>query len=60
MNGGTGVILSAHVSLRLAYFAYGAEEQKQKYLIPWQRGKIGAFGLEPNAKCWWNWKQPLF
>lgn len=32
-------------------FAYGTEEQKQKYLIPLAKGeKIGAFGLtEPNA-----------
>lgn len=52
VDGGTGVILSAHVSLG-AYpiFAYGTEEQKQKYLIPLAKGeKIGAFGLtEPNA-----------
>ena len=52
VDGGTGVILSAHVSLG-AYpiFAYGTEEQKQKYLVPLAKGeKIGAFGLtEPNA-----------
>ena len=52
VDGGTGVILSAHVSLG-AYpiFEYGTEEQKQKYLVPLAKGeKIGAFGLtEPNA-----------
>lgn len=52
VDGGTGVILSAHVSLG-AYpiFAYGTEEQKKKYLVPLAKGeKIGAFGLtEPNA-----------
>ena len=52
VDGGTGVILSAHVSLG-AYpiYAFGTEEQKQKYLVPLAKGeKIGAFGLtEPNA-----------
>ncbi|MGH4137838.1 acyl-CoA dehydrogenase family protein [Clostridium sp.] len=52
VDGGTGVILSAHTSLG-AYpiFAYGTEEQKQKYLIPLANGeKLGAFGLtEENA-----------
>nr|WP_315023449.1 acyl-CoA dehydrogenase family protein [uncultured Aminipila sp.] len=52
VDGGTGVILSAHTSLG-AYpiFAYGTEEQKQKYLVPLAKGeKIGAFGLtEENA-----------
>lgn len=52
VDGGTGVILSAHVSLG-AYpvFAYGTEEQKLKYLVPMAKGeKLGAFGLtEPNA-----------
>ena len=46
------MILSAHVSLgSWPFFAYGTEEQKQKYLVPLARGeKIGAFGLtEPNA-----------
>ena len=40
VDGGTGVILSAHVSLG-AYpiFAYGTEEQKKKYLVP--LAKIG-------------------
>ena len=52
VDGGTGVILSAHVSLgSWPIFAYGTEEQKQKYLVPLARGeKIGAFGLPaPNA-----------
>ncbi|MGN0411115.1 MAG: acyl-CoA dehydrogenase family protein [Candidatus Fimousia sp.] len=52
IDGGTGVILSAHVSLgTYPIFAYGTEEQKQKYLIPLAKGeKLGAFGLtEPNA-----------
>ncbi|MDO4481625.1 MAG: acyl-CoA dehydrogenase family protein [Bacillota bacterium] len=52
VDGGTGVILSAHVSLGTwPIFAFGTEEQKQKYLIPLCKGeKIGAFGLtEPNA-----------
>ena len=52
VDGGTGVILSAHVSLgSWPIFAFGTEEQKKKYLIPLARGeKIGAFGLtEPNA-----------
>ena len=52
VDGGTGVILSAHTSLG-AYpiSAYGTEEQKQKYLIPLATGeKLGAFGLtEENA-----------
>ncbi len=52
VDGGTGVILSAHVSLgSWPIFAFGTEEQKQKYLVPLAKGeKIGAFGLtEPNA-----------
>ncbi|MCY6959863.1 acyl-CoA dehydrogenase family protein [Clostridium brassicae] len=52
VDGGTGVILSAHTSLG-AYpiAAYGTEEQKKKYLIPLAKGdKLGAFGLtEENA-----------
>lgn len=52
VDGGTGVILSAHTSLG-AYpiYAFGTEEQKQKYLVPLANGeKIGAFGLtEENA-----------
>ncbi|MGG7057239.1 acyl-CoA dehydrogenase family protein [Clostridium tertium] len=52
VDGGTGVILSAHVSLgSYPIFAFGTEEQKQKYLVPLASGeKIAAFGLtEPNA-----------
>ena len=52
VDGGAGVILSAHVSLgSWPIFAYGTEAQKQKYLVPLAKGeKIGAFGLtEPNA-----------
>jgi alkylation response protein AidB-like acyl-CoA dehydrogenase/rubredoxin len=52
VDAGTGVILSAHVSLgSWPIFAFGTEEQKQKYLVPLAKGeKIGAFGLtEPNA-----------
>lgn len=52
VDGGTGVILSAHVSLG-AYpiYAFGTEKQKEKYLVPLAKGeKLGAFGLtEPNA-----------
>lgn len=52
VDGGVGVILSAHVSLgSYPIEAFGTEEQKQKYLVPLARGeKIGAFGLtEPEA-----------
>lgn len=52
VDGGTGVILSAHTSLgTYPIAAYGTEEQKQKYLIPLAKGeKLGAFGLtEYNA-----------
>lgn len=52
VDGGSGVILSAHVSLgSFPIFAYGNEEQKKKYLVPLAKGeKIAAFGLtEPNA-----------
>ena len=47
VDGGAGVILSAHVSLgSWPIFAYGTEEQKKKYLVPLAKGeKIGAFGL---------------
>ena len=52
VDGGTGVILSAHVSLG-AYpiYAFGTEEQKQKYVPKLASGEwLGAFGLtEPNA-----------
>lgn len=52
VDGGTGVILSAHVSLgSWPIFAFGTQAQKEKYLVPLAKGeKIGAFGLtEPNA-----------
>lgn len=52
VDGGAGVILSAHVSLgSWPIFAFGTEEQKKKYLVPLAKGEtIGAFGLtEPNA-----------
>ena len=52
VDGGTGVILSAHVSLgSWPIFAFGTEEQKKKISgSPLQGEKIGAFGLtEPNA-----------
>jgi len=52
VDGGTGVILSAHTSLGTwPIYAYGTEEQKQKYLPDLLSGKkVGAFGLtEPNA-----------
>ncbi len=52
VDGGAGVILSAHVSLgSYPIMAFGTEEQKQKYLVPLAKGeKLGAFGLtEPNA-----------
>jgi len=52
VDGSTGVIVSAHTSLcAWPIYAYGTEEQKQKYLKPLASGeKIGAFGLtETNA-----------
>ena len=52
VDGGSGVILSAHTSLGTwPIFAFGNEAQKQKYLLPLCRGeKLAAFGLtEPNA-----------
>lgn len=52
VDGGTGVILSAHTSLGAwPIFNFGTEEQKKKYLVPLAKGeKLGAFGLtEPNA-----------
>lgn len=52
VDGGAGVILSAHVSLgSFPIAAFGTEEQKKKYLAPLAKGeKLGAFGLtEPNA-----------
>lgn len=52
VDGGSGVILSAHTSLGTwPIFGFGTEEQKKKYLVPLCNGeKIGAFGLtEQNA-----------
>lgn len=52
VDGGVGVICSAHTSLSSCpIFAFGTEEQKQKYLVPLAKGeKVGAFGLtEENA-----------
>jgi butyryl-CoA dehydrogenase len=52
VDGGTGVILSAHTSLgTYPISTYGTDEQKQKYLVPLAKGeKLGAFGLtEENA-----------
>ena len=52
VDGGVGVILSAHTSLgSWPIFAFGTEKQKQKYLVPCTKGeKLAAFGLtEPNA-----------
>ena len=52
VDGGTGVILSAHVSLgSYPIAAFGTEKQKKKYLVPLAKGeKLGAFGLtETNA-----------
>ncbi len=52
VDGGTGVILSAHTSLgTYPIAAFGNEEQKKKYLPDLCSGrKLGAFGLtEPNA-----------
>jgi alkylation response protein AidB-like acyl-CoA dehydrogenase/rubredoxin len=52
VDGGSGVILSAHTSLGTwPIFGFGTEDQKKKYLVPLCRGeKIGAFGLtEQNA-----------
>ena len=52
VDGGVGVILSAHTSLgTYPIDHFGTEEQKQKYLVPLAKGeKLGAFGLtETNA-----------
>ncbi|AGL01366.1 acyl-CoA dehydrogenase [Desulfoscipio gibsoniae] len=48
----TGVLVSAHTSLgSWPIYAFGTEEQKQKFLVPLASGeKIGALGLtEPSA-----------
>lgn len=52
VDGGVGVILSAHTSLGCnPIYDFGTEEQKLKYLVPLAKGeKLGAFGLtEENA-----------
>jgi butyryl-CoA dehydrogenase len=52
VDDGLGIALSAHVSLcSWPIYAYGSEEQKQKYLTALTDGKkFGAFALtEPNA-----------
>ncbi|QDR83249.1 acyl-CoA dehydrogenase [Sporomusa termitida] len=52
VDDGIGITLSATVSLcAWPIYAFGSEEQKQKYLAPLLEGtKLGAFGLtEPNA-----------
>ena len=52
VDGGAGVILSAHTSLgTYPIYAFGTEAQKKKYMIPLAKGeKLGAFGLtEQNA-----------
>lgn len=47
VDGGVGVILSAHTSLgSYPIAAFGNEQQKKKYLTPLAKGeKVGAFGL---------------
>ncbi len=48
----TGITLAAHVSLGCGpVYAYGTEEQKQRFLVPMASGRaLGAFGLtEPDA-----------
>ncbi len=52
VDGGAGVILSAHVSLgSYPIMAFGTEEQKQKYLVPLAKGeKIGRLWSD-RAKC---------
>lgn len=52
VDDGVGVTLSSSVSLcAWPIYAYGTEDQKQKFLVPLAEGKkLGAFGLtEPNA-----------
>ena len=50
VDGGAGVILSAHTSLGAwPIFNFGTEDQKKKYLVPLAKGeKIGALGLTEN------------
>jgi len=51
VDGGIGVILSAHTSLgSYPIMAYGTQAQKEKYLIPMAKGeKLGAFGLAESG-----------
>ena len=59
VDGGTGVILSAHVSLgSWPIFAYGTEEQKKKYLVPlakgWQRSMLPLPAATVPPSVWWS------
>lgn len=50
--GSMGITYAAHISLgSFPIYAFGTEEQKEKYLVPLAKGEgVGAFGLtEPNA-----------
>ncbi len=52
VDGSVGISVAAHNSLcSNQIFMFGTEEQKQKYLVPLERGeKLGAWGLtEPGA-----------
>ena len=52
VDGSVGISIAAHNSLCSNHiYAYGSEEQKQKYLVPLAQGKhLGAWGLtEPGA-----------
>ncbi|HKC64354.1 MAG TPA: acyl-CoA dehydrogenase [Pyrinomonadaceae bacterium] len=52
VDGSVGISVAAHNSLCSNHiYAYGSEEQKQKYLVPLAQGKyLGAWGLtEPGA-----------
>ena len=52
VDGGAGVILSAHVSLgSWPIFAFGTEEQKQKYLVPLARGEKNRSVWTDGAEC---------
>ena len=47
VDGGAGVILSAHVSLgSWPIFAFGTEEQKRKYLVPLAKEKKSAHSTD--------------
>ena len=49
VDGGSGVILSAHVSLgSWPIFAFGTEAQKQKYLVPLAKGRRSAPSASPS------------